>query len=138
MTQEREAYVRYRIERARATLREARTLLDTDQVLGAVNRLYYACFYAVCALLFTEGKKSSKHMGVRAFFDEFWVKPRRVPVKLGRFYRNIFDDRQKADYADEACFDPAEVRAWFEEATAFVAEVTGLAERHLAAGESEP
>jgi uncharacterized protein (UPF0332 family) len=57
-------------------------------------------------------------------------------VKLGRFYRHIFDDRQRADYGDAVQFDPAEVRAWFEEASAFVAEISQLAERQLGTGDS--
>jgi len=43
MTAEQEAYLRYRLGRARATLDEARTLLDACRLHGAVNRLYYAC-----------------------------------------------------------------------------------------------
>jgi len=134
MTAEQNAYVRYRLERARTTLDEARGLLDLGHPYGAVNRLYYACFYAVCALLFTEGKSASKHAGIRSFFDEGWVKPRRVSPELGRFYRAMFKNRQKADYGDRVSFDPAVVRGWFDKATVFVAEIARLAEEQLDKG----
>jgi hypothetical protein len=134
MTMDQEAYIRYRLQRARATLDEAKTLLDAGHLHGAVNRLYYACFYAVCALIFTEGKSSSKHSGVRAFFDEGWLKPHRVSAELGRFYRRVFKERQRADYEGPVHFTDTEVRGWFEEARAFVAEISQLAERQLAAG----
>jgi uncharacterized protein (UPF0332 family) len=133
MTAEQEDYIRYRLGRARATLEEAKVLLDAGHLHGAVNRLYYACFHAVCALLFTEGKCASKHAGVRAFFDRGWVKPGRVPVEMGRFYRRVFRDRQKADYGGPVRFDAHEVRLWFGQASAFVAELAQLATRPAAA-----
>jgi hypothetical protein len=45
--------VGYRLQRARETVEEARVLLETDHANACVNRLYYACFYAVSALLLT-------------------------------------------------------------------------------------
>ncbi len=132
MTPEREAYARYRLERARATVNEARVLLESGLLHGTVNRLYYACFYAVEALISTEGKSSSKHMGVKAFFDEGWVKPRRVPVESGRFYRQIYDDRLKADYGQAIALDADKVRSWFERASSFVDEIAKLVEAQIA------
>ena len=69
MTPERRALLQYRLARARETLDEARLLLDGGHANACVNRLYYACFYAVSALLLTEGQTSAKHRGVRALFD---------------------------------------------------------------------
>ena len=45
--------IRYRIQRAFETLDEARLMAESDHWNGCVNRLYYACFYAVNALLQT-------------------------------------------------------------------------------------
>ena len=47
---DRTQYVAYRLERARETLAEARLLVESDRMRGAVNRVYYAMFYAVSAL----------------------------------------------------------------------------------------
>ena len=55
MTLEEAALVRYRLERAREAIDEARLLFETGHLHTYVNRLYYACFYAVSALLFTPG-----------------------------------------------------------------------------------
>ena len=49
--------VRYRLARAHESLAEARLLLANDHVRTAVNRAYYACFYAVSALLFDSRQK---------------------------------------------------------------------------------
>jgi hypothetical protein len=49
------ALVAHRLERARETLDEARLLLSAGHGNATVNRLYYACFYAVSALLLADG-----------------------------------------------------------------------------------
>ena len=67
--EEREALIRYRLERARETLAEAATLAHASHWNGCVNRLYYACFYAVTALLLRKGLGSSKHSGTLGLFN---------------------------------------------------------------------
>ena len=60
--------VLYRMERAHETLEDARILANAGRWNACVNRLYYACFYAVSALLVGDGLSSSKHAGVRSLF----------------------------------------------------------------------
>ena len=123
MTPETAELVRYRLARSHESLAEARLLLTNDHVRTAVNRVYYACFYAVSALLWAEGHSSPKHSGIRALFDHHWIAPGRLPKSMGRFYRQLFDSRQKGDYADLVTFDRADVGAWIHEAEKFVAQV---------------
>jgi len=134
VTPEEQELVRYRLQRARETLDEAILLQEKRRLNAAVNRLYYACFYAVSALLLTEGKSSSKHSGVRALFNVEWVKPGRVASKYGRFYRRLYDSRQKGDYGDFVQFEDAEVTAWLQEARQFVGAVTTLVEKIIHEG----
>lgn len=47
MNSELSKLVRYRFDRANETLEEAWLLFDNGHLHAAVNRLYYACFYAV-------------------------------------------------------------------------------------------
>jgi uncharacterized protein (UPF0332 family) len=126
MTPETAELVRYRLARATESLAEAKLLLTNDHVRTAVNRLYYACFYAVSALLLTEGHSSPKHSGIRALFDQHWIASGRLPKDMGRLYRRLFDSRQQGDYADLVTFDPAEVRLWLEDAGAFVERIVRL------------
>ena len=44
-------FVNYRIKKANETLDEVDLLIRNHYLNTAVNRLYYACFYAVNALL---------------------------------------------------------------------------------------
>ncbi len=131
MRPEEKAYAQYRLERAKTALRDAKLLLNAGSLHTAVNRLYYACFYCVSALLLTEGRSSSKHSGVRALFDRDFVNTGRIPVPLGRFYRRIETRRKKADYGDLVTFRADEVARWLEAAEEFVATLSTLLEEAI-------
>ncbi len=47
MTKSNKELVLYRLQRAHETLADARILADAGRWNPCVNRLYYACFYAV-------------------------------------------------------------------------------------------
>ena len=74
---------RYRLTRARESLAEARLLLDNDHVRTAVNRVYYACFYAVSALLLAEEHSSPKQGRERRKKEALSLEPRPAPKPSG-------------------------------------------------------
>jgi len=115
--------VKYRLSRAEGALEEAEVLYKSDYLNASVNRLYYACFYAVSALLLNEGLSSSKHSGVRSLFNQHWVKAGRISKELGQFYRQIFDYRQNSDYMDFVSYEKEQVMSLIEESRAFVSIV---------------
>ena len=90
----------YRLERAKTTLEEARMMAASGHWNTCINRLYYACFYAVNALLITQGLSSSKHSGVRAFFNLHYVKTKLVPKDEASLFNDLFEYRRDSDYAD--------------------------------------
>jgi uncharacterized protein (UPF0332 family) len=92
--------IRYRLERARETLEQAQVMSDTGHPAGAINRLYYACFYAVNALLLCRNMASAKHSGVLSLFNRHFIKTGVFSADMGKFYSDLFDSRQDADYAD--------------------------------------
>ena len=102
--------ISYRLQRAREALEAARLLLQQHHLYGCVNRLYYGCFYAVCALLLTKGLSSAKHTGVRALFNKHWIGKGILPRAMGAFYGMLFDARLDADYADMAELADAKVQ----------------------------
>ena len=123
--------IRYRLARSRETMDEARLLLGSGHRNACVNRLYYACFYAVSAVLLPEGHASAKHSGVRALFERHLVKTGHVTVTLGRTYRRLFTRRQHGDYDDFVQFKEDEVHTWVKDAEEFVNTITRLAEAQL-------
>lgn len=126
MTEETRTLVRYRLSRAKEALEEAVLLLESDHTNTCVNRLYYACFYTVSALLLAKGLSATRHSGVRVLFHQNVVKPGLLSIAHGQMYDKFFDNRQKGDYADLARFEVQDVRPWLDEARAFVSDVEAL------------
>lgn len=67
--------VKYRISRAYETLKEAEAMIENQFWNASINRTYYACFYAVSALLLKKGIDTSTHKGVRQMFGLHFVQP---------------------------------------------------------------
>jgi len=132
MKEETRTLITYRLDRARESLEEAKLLLEQGHGNTFVNRLYYACFYSVSALLLTRGLSSAKHSGIRSVFHQSFVKPGLINTELGHLYDRLFDNRQKGDYADLVRFDPNEVSEWYAEAQEFVEEVESIIKKELA------
>jgi len=65
-----EDYSAYRLERAKETIPEVETLMDGGFWNAAISRMYYACFYAVGALLIKHGIEVSTHTGLRQMFGK--------------------------------------------------------------------
>jgi uncharacterized protein (UPF0332 family) len=118
--------VAYRLQRARETLDDARILADAGRWNACVNRLYYACFYAVSALLTQEGLSSARHTGVRSLFNQHFVKTGRIDKEAAQIFNDLFERRQESDYADFVRFLESKVRPWMPQAETFVEQVTKL------------
>ena len=110
-----EDLVRYRLERSAEALEDAKILLDQKRLHATVNRLYYSMFYAVVALLETQDLKSSKHSGVRALFNQHFVKTKSISKESGDFYGVMYTNRQKGDYVEYTEFTEAHVKGFFTE-----------------------
>jgi uncharacterized protein (UPF0332 family) len=89
--------VRYRLEQASETLTEAVILRDAGGFRGAINRAYYAMFYALLGLLATRQLGTSKHSGAIALFDRDFVKTGVFSPELSRALHLAFQRRQVHD-----------------------------------------
>jgi uncharacterized protein (UPF0332 family) len=92
----------------------------------AVNRLYYACFYAVTALLLRDSKQFAKHSAVKSEFSRTYVKPGVVDSKWSKFYQKLFDDRQESDYIPTATFETSDVAERIQQAREFIDLIRAL------------
>lgn len=120
MTPEEQALVRYRLERANEALDEAELLFESGHLPTYVNRLYYACFYAVSALLVTKGFSTSKHAHLRALLHKELIRPGIIPLEYGQLFDVLFNNRQKGDYSDFVVFRTEQVQGWLKQAREFV------------------
>ena len=100
MTPDIEALVEHRLGQARETMQAARQLLGSAHYRDAVNRGYYAMFYAGIALLASRNLGTSKHSGVISMFGRHFVKTGVFSPESGRHLRQAFELRQECDYAD--------------------------------------
>lgn len=115
--------ISYRRAKARETLQDAEILFNAKRISSTVNRIYYALFYEVTALLLTKGMSSAKHSGIRALFNEHFVKAEKVNIGMGRFYSRMFEFRQKSDYGDFVQFEEEKVKEWLVKAKQFIEEI---------------
>ncbi|MDH4203421.1 MAG: HEPN domain-containing protein [Phycisphaerae bacterium] len=125
MSTPRDELVQYRMERAWETLEEAELMFSSNHLHGAANRLYYACFYAVCALLAHHEMSSTKHGGVLSLFNRHFVKEGVISVSYGKFYSKLFNSRTEGDYGD--MLSEIEIsKDDFAEAKEFIANIREL------------
>src|ERR1035437_10221983 len=105
MTTEQNDYIKYRIQRATETLNDARLLAENERWNSSLNRLYYACFYAVSALLYSHSIEAKTHKGVRIKFMSEFIKTGLFEKDFGKLFSDLFDWRQEGDYSDFISFD---------------------------------
>lgn len=125
MNEEIKALVDYRLGQAKESLEEAEILYHYHEkkFRGAINRLYYACFYATLALLTTKGLSSSRHSGVISLFHREFVKRGVFPKDEARVLNRLFDVRIKDDYKEFVTPTGEEVESLLPEAKEFLKEV---------------
>ena len=106
--------VKYRIFRAKETLDDAKILVQNKKWNSSINRLYYAAYYAVTALLLNADINPLSHNGVKAKFSENFILTQKIPKELGKIYSQLFTWRQKGDYDDLFDFDEEKVMPYFK------------------------
>jgi uncharacterized protein (UPF0332 family) len=93
-------YIKYRFDRAWKTFEDAKSLAILKSWNSSMNRLYYACFYAVLALLTKNNINSHTHSGAKTQLSLHFVKTGKLDKKFGMLFGDLFDLRQKGDYGD--------------------------------------
>lgn len=123
----RSEYVNYRIETAHTTYEAAKVLAENGFWNSAVNRLYYALYYAVNALLFLNGVQTKTHSATKSQFSQLFVKTGKFDKKHGRLLSELFDWRQRGDYENIFEYDNESVQPLFEP----VAEMIDLIDKEI-------
>ncbi|MBR5804392.1 MAG: HEPN domain-containing protein [Bacteroidaceae bacterium] len=98
--EERETIVAYRIEKAHTAITHAEGNARLGYWEVTANRLYYACYYAVSALLIQNGFHAQTHNGVIQLFGLHFVKTGKVSREHGKLYNQLFSLRLTGDYND--------------------------------------
>ena len=123
---DRDAVVEYRLEKSNKTLAEAVCCIENCCWHAAANRLYYACFYATCALLIKNGHITRTHNGVFSLLGEYFISTGLIDIEHNKFYRRVLELRQTGDYDDFMEFTENEVLPLLEPAKRFIETIENL------------
>lgn len=96
--EERTTLVALELKKARETYEEIGILLDANRLNGAANRMYYAVFHAICALLINDGHQVNTHKGSHALFSLHYIKTGALPKEYGQLYNQLQTMREESDY----------------------------------------
>ena len=120
------ALVSYRLSRAKETLAEVPHLRDMGYFNTAVNRLYYACYYAMVALLIKNHIQASTHAGVKQKLGLHFVSKGLISKESNRSFSLLFERRHSSDYDDFAYATCEEVDELLPKAKSFISEIEAL------------
>lgn len=129
--EEREAIVIYRLEKATKTLEEARCNLPMQFWSLIANRMYYAAYYAVSALLIVNGHTAKTHETILRVFGLYFVKTGVFPTEQGRLYNKLFTLRLTGDYNDHYDLEEQDVLPLFAPTEQLIADVAQEARESL-------
>lgn len=121
----RNALAAYRYRRSQETLAEVPSLKQLGYYNTAINRLYYACYYAAVALLIRHGINPGTHAGVKQMIGMHFVATGRMSRETGRSFSLLFERRHSSDYDDFAYSTEEEVNELLPKAKTFI-EAVGL------------
>ncbi|SRR5690554_1167013 len=125
-SEERDTLVALRLQIARETLEEAKGNMKMEYWRTATNRLYYACYYAVNALLIYNGYIARTHSGVIGLFGLHFVSKGLISMENGKLYRNLFEKRQSSDYDEWIIIDGNDVKPFIKPVEEFISTIEDL------------
>ena len=96
--EERHIMVKHESRKARQTFAQAESLSREGYWDGVANRLYYASFHAVNALLIHDGQSVRTHHGASSLFRQLYIKTGILPIEVSEHYSILQTMRDKSDY----------------------------------------
>ena len=124
---ERKAVVEFRIEKARRAFEQAQGVVELQYWETIANRLYYAAYNAVSAMLIAYGYTAHSHDGVIHLFGQHFVRPGIVDVKDGKLYTM----RLTGDYDDTYGLTSEDVLPLIEPASELIEKAITVAMKKI-------
>lgn len=93
-----------------------------------MNRLYYACFYAVLTLFAKHKINSHYHFGAKTQLPFHFVKTGKLDKEFGMLYGDLFDLREKGDYGDFFDFEVQHITTLIPKVEGFLKKIETLAQ----------
>ena len=112
--EDRKIMVSLELERADSTFAEHEGLTEKGYWNTLANRLYYALFHAVSALLISDSHEVGSHKGAAIRFHQYYVRQGIFTEDEGAFYSQLETLREKADYNCFFKVSEADIKARIE------------------------
>lgn len=100
---------KHRLEMAESTYHIAELCLENEGLRDAVNRSYYAVFYALRAVLALERVDFKRHKDVVAYFNQYYVATNKFEHEIGKRIGRLKTMREDCDYDDFFVLEKDEV-----------------------------
>lgn len=120
--------IAYWLRKAAEAMASSRSEFQANRLDFAVNRAYYACFYAASAVLLSMDKQFVKHSGLRSAIHRDLIKAKLLSPNWGKVFDRIFENRQAADYLMMWQGAPEQVEQIIQDADGFVQQMHRLLE----------
>ncbi len=124
--EERKTLVTLEMKKACETYEEIGVLIAAKRWSGAANRLYYAVFHAVSALLIHDGHQVNSHKGSHATFSLEYIKTGKLPKEYGRLYNQLQTMREESDYNCAYDVEPEELLDRMEPAKQLIDDIASI------------
>ncbi len=111
---------KYRLNKAKSDLNDAKKTLELGMYDNAANRSYYAIFHSARAVLALDGCDFKKHSGVISYFLKDYIKTGIFDISLSNIIKSAFDIRNETDYEDFYVVPKEDVERQVKEAEIFV------------------
>lgn len=124
--EERTILVNLEYEKGKSFLEQAEKIVELGYWDMVANRLYYAVFHAVSALLIKNGHKVGTHKGVVLLFGQHYIKTGIFSINEGRLYSQLQTMREKADYVCTFQTSQEEIVPMLEPARKMIEKIGGI------------
>lgn len=121
--EEREVLVTLELEKSDKTLAEMEVQLQNGLWGLVANRLYYALFHAVSALLISDRHEVGTHRGAVNKFSLFYVKAGLFSVAEGKLFSQLQKLREDGDYNCSVDVDQSDVESKLLPAKQLIAHI---------------
>ena len=121
--EERRIIVQLELEKAQSIMAQIENLKMLGYWDNIANRLYYAIFHAVSALLINDGHSVNTHKGVVVLFGQYYVRTGVFDMEDGKLYSQLQTMREKGDYNCAYQTSEDEVLPLIEPANALVNKI---------------
>ena len=118
--------ISYRLEKSHETLKEADYLIAGGYYSTAVSRLYYACYYAVAALMIKNHIIAQTHAGIKSMLSLHFVRSGKINIQLAKDFFRLFDLRHNNDYDDFTFCDEATINDLRPRSETFINAIENL------------